>query len=119
MNIEYGPPLHTFKQSRLLYVVLQGEFALFHESTAGKEPDRLWIMAPYMRYHEYKAGPWLTDWDKAPDLPRDHRLRLRHIYGERKLDTRHCGRAFPENNSDIIMKLGRQRLCPDEARVVI
>jgi hypothetical protein len=110
---------HTYQQSRFLYVVLQGEFALYHQKLHGSASDRLWIMAPLVDQHVYKAGPWLTDWYNAPELPYGHRLHLRNVHGEISSDKGHLSRAIPEQCSDIFLKLGRETLTPQAARVVI
>ena len=102
---------HYASQSRTLYVVLQGEFALYHQVTEDPVCDRLRILAPDMDDHEYKAGPWLTDWKNARELPR--MMSLRHAFGDHKDQAAHCSRSIPEENADIFVKLGRRRPLPE------
>jgi hypothetical protein len=98
-------------------VVLQGEFALYHQVTDNPDHDTLRILAPYLCDHVYKAGPWLTDWKNAPELPRV--LSLTNAFGDRKQYGRHRARAVPEENTDIIATVGTEKLCPQNARLDI
>jgi|ERR1039458_5850483 hypothetical protein len=108
---------YDWSDTRTLYVVLQGEFALYHQVTDNPDHDTLRILAPYLCDHVYKAGPWLTDWRNTPELPRV--LSLRNAFGDRKQQKRHCGRAIPEGNTDIITSLGVAKFCPQNARLDI
>jgi hypothetical protein len=111
---------HDWSQTRTLYVVLQGEFALYHEVTDNPIHDKLRILAPHLPEpeHEYKGGPWLTDWKNAEPLPR-RPLRLRNAIGDRKQYGKHSCRSIPEQNGDIFMRLGPEKLCATKARLDI
>lgn len=115
---------HTWKDTRTLYVVLQGEFALYTQpSKDPKVDDTLHIVAPNVPGHQYKAGPWLTDWKNQAELPCAP-LRLKHAFGDRKQPDAqgtnvHSPRAKPENNLDIILSLGQEAPDPSDARVHI
>ncbi len=111
------PQPHNWAQTRTLYVVLQGEFALFHQVNEDSKCDTLRILAPYIKGHQYKAGPWLTNWKDAPEVPRI--LSLENAVGDRKRNGEHCARSIPENNLDIIVTVGAERLCPGNARLDI
>lgn len=107
-----------WSQTRTLYVVLQGEFALYHQPSGDPDcDDTLRILAPYICDHEYKAGPWLTDWKCAPELPRV--LSLENAIGDHKFSGQHCCRATPEGNLDIFASIGQWKLCPNNARLDI
>jgi hypothetical protein len=111
---------HDWSQTRTLYVLLQGEFALYREANeTDLVSDTLHIVAPNIPGHQYKAGPWLTDWKNQAELPCSP-LRLRHAFGDRKNDAgQHSQRAIPESNLDIIMSLGQEAPDPEDARVHI
>ena len=116
-HVHYGPRVHT------LYVVLQGEFVLFREKTDNPDHDTLHILAPYVPGHDYRAGPWLSDWAHIPDLPNDV-LTLRNVFGDRKQGTdahllRHHPRSIPEKNPDLLMPCGPETPKPGDARVHI
>lgn len=109
---------HDWYQTRTLYVVLQGEFALYRQDSGDENVnDTLRIVAPYLPDHVYKAGPWLTNWEKADELPRV--MSLRNAFGDRKQGGRHSARSIPEQNTDIIMSLGEEKPCPQNARLDI
>ena len=92
-------------QSRTFYLVLQGEFALYREPACDPDDDdTLHIMAPEVIGHKYLAGPWLTDWSKAPELPMV--MTLENVVGDRKRNRHHFPRSTPEQNVDIIPNLG-------------
>ena len=61
---------HDWSQTRTLYVVLQGEFVLYRKKAPDETDDTLRILAPLLPEHRYLAGPWLTDWKNAEELPR-------------------------------------------------
>jgi hypothetical protein len=106
----------NWDDTRILYVVLQGEFALYHE-TADKadDHDHLWILAPEIQGHVYKAGPWVTedgtptDWRRVPEI-QCHNLKLRHAVGDAKstVDGRHRSGSIPEENVDTFMRVWEQ-----------
>ncbi len=99
--------LHTWADSRTLYVVLQGEFAMYRApSGSDEDDDTLVILAPYVECHKYLAGPWLTDWRNTPELPAATPLSLENTFGDRKRNGQHCPRSTPEKNSDIVPNLG-------------
>jgi hypothetical protein len=105
----------TLFDTRILYVVLQGEFALYHEIDKADDPDHLWIVAPELHGHVYKAGPWVTedgtptDWSRAPEI-QCHNLELRHAVGDAKstVDGRHRSGSIPEENVDTFMRVWEQ-----------
>ncbi|MGO4880431.1 MAG: hypothetical protein ACLP59_06360 [Bryobacteraceae bacterium] len=111
---------HDWSQTRTLYVVLQGEFVLYRKKAPDNETDdTLRILAPLLPEHRYLAGPWLTDWKNAEELPR--RLCLRNAIGDHKDKGtgQHSPRSIPENNTDIIMALGEEAPQPQHARLEI
>jgi len=115
---------YDWSDTRTLYVILQGEFVLYHEVVSDNPiTDRLRILAPYLCDHQYKAGPWLTAWQHADELPRV--LSLKNAFGDRKRQPlpggpwKHHPRAIPENNTDIIMSVGPEKLCAENARLDI
>jgi hypothetical protein len=96
---------HISAQSRTFYLVLQGEFALYREPACDPDDDdTLHIMAPEVLCHKYLAGPWLTDWCQAPELPMV--MTLENVVGDRKRGGRHFPRSTPEQNVDIVPNLG-------------
>lgn len=110
------PHAHT------LYLVLQGEFALYREPRQHQE-DLLHIAAPDLDCHSYKAGPWLSDWTDAKyDLPSTP-LFLRHASGNRKQacspHMRHHPCSIPEKNSDLLMKCGPEMTALSNPRIQI
>ncbi len=109
---------HQTSDARTLYVVLQGEFALYHEVAEDPDDDdTLHIMAPYVPDHVYLAGPWLTDWNKADELPQY--LNLCNAFGNHKNARRHCTRSLPENNLDLILNVGPPGSIGENAKVHI
>jgi len=105
MSEEEATTTRYSSMSRTLYVVLQGEFMLYHEVRPGQN-DALRILAPDIRGHTYLAGPWLTDWTKARKLPKS--LSLDNVFGDQKQSSgKHCLRCTPEGNLDIIPTLGK------------
>ncbi len=110
---------HDWSQTRTLYLILQGEFCLYTESRPDNPiSDVLHIVAPEIPEHEYKAGPWLTDWRNQRQLPPSP-LTLRHAFGDRKHLGKHSNRSTPEWNDDIIMSPGKKTPDPTDARVHI
>src|ERR1039458_9915092 len=110
---------HDWSQTRTLYVILQGEFCLYRtRNTNGSVSDTLNIVAPNIPGHQYKAGPWLTDWKNQAELPCSP-MKLKHAFGDRKNGREHSCRAVPESNLDIIMSLGEEAPDPTDARVHI
>jgi hypothetical protein len=120
---------HDWSQSRTLYVVLQGEFALYRKPSGYEsKDDTLLIAAPAVEGHVYKAGPWLSDWKNDPntDLPGKY-LKLENAFGDRKTGDpsnstshkHHSARSIPENDTDVIMSLGREAPDTEKARLVI
>jgi hypothetical protein len=97
--------LHARADSRTLYVVLQGEFAIYRRpADHGDDDDTLVILAPYVEKHKYLAGPWLTDWRNTPEVP--EAMSLENAFGDRKRNRRHAPRSTPEKNTDIVPNLG-------------
>jgi hypothetical protein len=116
---EIADRLHDWSQTRTLYLILQGEFCLYTE----KSPDHpvsdiLHIVAPEIPGHQYKAGPWLTDWRNQLQLP-PCELKLRHAFGDRKYGGEHSHRSTPEWNDDIITSPGMTTPDLSNARVHI
>src|SRR5580658_6306255 len=110
---------HDWSQTRTLYVILQGEFCLYRQRNPGSSiSDTLHIVAPHIPHHQYKAGPWLSDWRHQTEVPCSP-LRLRHAFGDRKQGNEHACRAVPESNLDIITSLGIEAPNPEDARVHI
>jgi hypothetical protein len=110
-----------------LYVVLQGEFALYRERTNNPEHDTLHIVAPGFgddNPHAYKAGPWGSHWKNPKYDLRNTPLHLHHAFGDRKqgMDpkmVRHHPRAIPERNTDLFMSCGPETPDPSGALVHI
>jgi hypothetical protein len=105
------PGENMASHARTLYVVMQGEFALYRKRTEDPHHDTLHILAPQVQGHLYKAGPWLSDWmDHEYDLPSTP-LVLHHAIGDRKQKAMaakmiHHPRAIPERNLDALMGCG-------------
>jgi hypothetical protein len=97
--------LHTGADSRTLYVVLQGEFAMFRAPSGNDyDDDTLVVQAPYVEWHTYLAGPWLTNWRDTPEVPKA--MSLENAFGDRKRSGKHSPRSTPEKNIDIVPNLG-------------
>lgn len=104
---------HDWSQTRTLYLILQGEFCLYTEQCPDHPiSDILHVVAPEIPGHEYKAGPWLTDWRNQRQLP-PTQLKLRRAFGDRKYGGKHSHRSTPEWNDDIITSPGKGTI--DEA----
>jgi hypothetical protein len=114
------PHAHT------LYVILQGEFAVYRERKPTSD-DVLHILAPDLppkNPHVYKAGPWHSKWQHMPELPPNARLYLRHAIGDRKQGAKpermsHHPRSIPEKNTDLLLSCGPEHPNPAGARVHI
>jgi hypothetical protein len=106
----------TLFDTRILYVVLQGEFAVYTEIADNCcDNDHLWIVAPEITGHVYKAGPWVTecgqptDWRSVPEI-NCHELKLKRAVGDAKcaVDWRHRSGSIPEENVDTFMGVWEQ-----------
>jgi hypothetical protein len=88
-----------------LYVVLQGEFALFSDKDA-QPGEELCIQAPKVEGHTYIAGPWMGE---------------THIATGRKLNLRQArgGSAKPEDFSGLFLTFGKVKSKPEGAQVDI
>ena len=107
---------HTF------YVVLQGEFVLFRQKSNDPQvDDTMRILAPLLDNHDYKAGPWRSNWYTVAPLPGPNSpLQFVNVHGDRKQGTGgHCQRAIPENNTDIFLHIGPEAPGANNARVDI
>jgi hypothetical protein len=112
--------LRDWSRTRTLYVVLQGEFALYQQPSGDNQVnDTIRIVAPNLPAHQYKAGPWLTDWKNQCELP-CRPLTFKNTFGDQKgYDGNHCPHSIPENNTDSILTLGEELPNPEGARLDI
>lgn len=107
----------TWADSRILYVVLQGEFALYREKSKDDNLcDQLKILIPKVKGHEYLVREWPM---RSHKLQPDTHYVLNNVVGDRKSAGCHSGRCIPEQNLDLILNVGKGTPQPDQAHITI